>query len=809
MVIVMVRQKNSPLRYCAHCNEILPDFLAGVYCCKGCQLAFELINKMELSSYYEMRGNTPSNKMNSSDNRTDYSIFDSEAFEKDFDQIGEGNIRTVNFFLNNLTCYACVWVCEQVTKQIDPEAQLLVNMSSGESSLKIPKIGKPLSEYFRTFELLGYGVAPDQSKRGNNRNELARLGVAFFCLMNIMMLAIPEYLDVKSLDVSFRNLFRGISAALAAFSIFYAGWPLLRNAMVSLRLKQLHLDLPISIALIVGFIYSFRSMLLGLPHVYFDSMTAVVALLSTGRFFQARALERIKRENAYLFDSNLEYLRVKFENGFERRPLPAVRKGDLLRILPGEVIPLQSVLVEDQAEISYGLMKGETNFRTIGKNESIDSGAVNGSNPISVVARENGADSFLLQIQQASKNLYLQKGIFITRSEKMARFFIYFTLGCAISVGLYFLPTNPDEAFRRFAAVLLVACPCIFGFGVPLVIARSFQLGIKQGLVFRSQKALEQLCEVDNYYFDKTGTLTEDESEIESLRWNTENLLINALSKSQIIDLCQHLTELSHHHIARALSRWARQLGPHQDHLPPQVSAIEETFGIGLSFLWKNKEVRVGRRQFCLGSSEIGPGSFSFLSIDGQEILKFSLNEAIREDSFELISALKKDMKKIFILSGDGDSKVLEIGRTLGIQPYQSTGSLSPQSKLLKIQADKSSAMVGNGFNDILASSAATIGIAVLNASDALKRSSDLILNRPGVSPLIDAVRLSRECRRVMKRCFLLAFLFNSVAMILALSGIVTPIMAAILMPISSLTVFLSSQRFNLKGDRAWPSFTS
>ncbi len=754
---------------------------------------------MELDHFYELVPSKDYALHAAAIQRADYSLFDTEAFQKGFAEESKEETKQIHFYLNDMSCYACVWVCEQVTKKIDARCSLSINMATGEASLLLPKGAKPLSEFVKTYESLGYGVTPNRSSRSGKGSELNRIGVAFFCLMNVMMLAFPEYLDSQSLAPSFRQVFRALSAVLAGIAIFYSGWPFLKNAVMSLKQGKVHLDFPIGLALLVGFGYSLMNALQGAAHVYFDSMTAVVALVLSGRFVQTRALEHILREQAKFLEGDAHFVRLETAAGPKMVPLTSVRMFEKISVLPGEIIPLKGRLASLGADISYGLLRGESVSEGVNQGELISAGAMNGSRPLTLEALEDGTQSFLLHLQSASRALYQEKGRFLSLSEKMARFFVVLVLGAAFGVGLWFLPSNPEEGFRRFAAVLLVACPCIFGFGAPLVIARAFQLGLKRGIVFRSQNSLERLSLAKFFYFDKTGTLTQDEGRVKAATWHSENLLGLGLDKTEILPLLRELPLVSRHHVAQGLGSWALDGVPSIGKFP--IRNVKEIFGQGLSFEWGTSALRIGRVGFCFGSESPGAANAdSYVTIDGKEILRFQLDESLRPEADECLRQLVEGGRKPLVLSGDKKERVRALGQALGISDTHLFSELSPSDKLFSIAHKEQSVMVGNGINDALASSGAAIGIALANASDAMKEASDISFQREGLSPLLTAIALSAEARKVMKRCFALALAFNSIAMSLALTGLVTPVMAAVLMPFSSITVFLSSQRFQLKG---------
>lgn len=786
-------ETNLSAQFCRHCHNPVPTGLQGEYCCEGCAKASALIRKWELDPFYKMasdQGPLPSPIA-----QGDYALFDSQDYQSDFVSGSEGEEKQAFFYLNNLTCYACVWVCEELTKRVDPEARLHINMSTGESCLSLGSSRTPLSEFVKSYEALGFAVTPNSRKSSLDKGDIARLGVAFFCLMNVMMLAFPEYLDIQSLDLRLRDLFRWVSAGLAGLSIFYSAQPILRSAYNGLRQRKLLLDFPIALALLSGYGYSVSNAIAGNPHVYFDSMTAVVALLLVGRLIQGQALARSMREQSHFLEAAKQFVRSEDRSV---HALSEVKAGDILLFLPGEVIPVKGRLLSETADISYGLLKGESQMRLAAEGDQLEAGAVNGSHRIRVEATEDGRSSILLQMQKASRSLYRNKGRFLSLSERLGTFFSVFVLIAAALIFLAFVRHDMHEGVRRAIAVLLVACPCVFAFGSPMVIARAFNLGLKKGLVFRSQKGLERLWEIRSFYFDKTGTLTEDEASVCAAIWDDEALARQKVGRDEMVSILSLLPHFTSHHVGKALSEWVDD----RDRVKtlPVIADFKEYIGLGVEFSWKGKHVRIGRSGFCFaGSEKSKPADSSFVSLDGSEVLRFRLDEKIRADAGSCLGFLRAHGRKVFVLSGDSSLRVGEVGEKLGFAKGEVLGGLSPEEKFIHIRNSGFSAMVGNGINDSLAASAVGIGIALSESSEVMKEASDICFEKAGLTPLLDAIELSRETRRVLKRCFLIALGFNGIAMSLALSGYVTPAMAAVLMPLSSLTVFVSSQRFRLR----------
>lgn len=759
--------------------------------------AFTLIERFELGGFYELLRDGRSSIRPQELPRADYALFDAPAFQGAFVEQRAAGEASAHFYLQNMSCYACAWLCEEITRKLDPEARLAINLASGAAVLHFNPERHALSRFIEPIESLGFAVSPNRSYGVDKRSDIKRIGVSLFCLMNIMMLAFPEYLDVSSLELRFRELFRWISALLAAVSVFYCAWPLLRGSLVALRRRTLHLDIPLALALSSSYIYSLYNTWIGHSHVYFDTTSAVVSLLLIGRFAQGQVLARLQRENSRFLESEERFVRVVYLLREESKRLSEVESGEELRFLPGEVIPVAGELLDAQAEIDYGLLKGESRISAVRRGEPIEAGAVCGSQPISLRTTQPGSASELLRLGRIAAALHEQKGRFSMLSEQMAKGFVLLVLSAACLSFFFYLPQGSSIALTRFVTVLLVACPCIFAFGAPLVTARAFEQGLRRGLLFKSQRALEGLSRIEHFYFDKTGTLTDEEAHVKSALVYDETLAALGINRGRLLALLRNLPTLTQHHVGRALAQWAGSAGE-QDSSKLELKAVREYFGQGISLVWNGLELRIGRFSFCFGeqndNTRLEALRYSYVAANGLPLLQFELEESLRGEAQAVLKKLHDAKKELWILTGDHQGRAAAIAEALGIPKEQVLAQLTPEGKEQNIARSPRSAMVGNGINDALALSKVAIGVATANATATLKEEADLVLLRGGLSPLLDALLLSGAARAAMLRCFGFALFFNLIGLSLAVSGRVTPLIAAVLMPLSSLTIFAIAQ---------------
>ena len=372
--------------------------------------------------------------------------------------------------------------------------------------------------------------------------------------------------------------------------------------------------------------------------------------------------------------------------------------------------------------------------------------------------------------------------MYLNLSEKIAHFLVVFVL--FISCFIFFWNIeNPEIAFERVVATLLISCPCAFGLGAPLIIARAFDLGLKRGFIYKSQKAIERLPKVKSAFFDKTGTLTKKSYLIEL------DLLSTRFTLDEIYEHLRGISKYSEHHICKSLDGLAGE-GPNS-----KIDSFREKIAYGVSYISKDREVKIGRAEFVL--SDLSENyKETLIKIDDQIVARVFIDEDVANGARQLMTNLHNLNIKTYILSGDCKSRVIKIANRLNIKKSRVFYALDPAKKLALLQQKADAAiMIGNGINDSLAMSASRLGIAVHDSSEMAKASSDIVLLGDDLSRINDSIRLSRSCRKVLISCFFFSFTFNFIGISLAFMGLLKPVVAAILMPISSLVViYISSQ---------------
>ena len=790
---------------CKHCNGPLTSANPAGFCCHGCETAYHLIHELNLSDFYTIQKNLEqrSEKVQNLASR-DFALYDMPEFQASFcKNLGNGFVQC-NMFVENLNCYACVWLCERAIRALAPEhIDVTVSLASGKVSLQFDPKLVSLSQVASRFASLGYPVSANPMDADTQRRDLLRLGIAGFCFMNIMILAIAEYIDGDSIDPNILFLFRLISFILASISVCFAAQSFYLNTWRAIKQKLMHLDIPISIAIASSYLYSVYQFMIGGPYIYFDSLTAIVFLLLSGRYIQKITLNTHLRAAAIGIGNQLDYVnRIHADSSMSAVGIDSVRKGDFLRVLPHGLIPLRSRLLSPKAEINYELMTGEANLLEFAAQDLLDAGGVNGLEVIDIEAVEDGLSSYLHRLSEAAKSLSFGKGQYALLSEKLSKR-LTITVLLASSLTFFICASfDLNEAIRRTITMLLIACPCAFGLGVPLVLARAFDKGLKVGVLWNGPKALEKIGSARTFYFDKTGTLTKPFEKLDMTVWKQDLLVHLGICSETLLSHLIKLSRYSEHHVAMALAVWAKtKLDAPDRNLVTDLDHFKELAGEGISFKLDSYDIKIGRWRFCFGDKEPLPAMMktcSFVAIDGVLLGAFQLLEVLDPSANVVVDKLKRIGSSLYILSGDHDFHVKSVADALSIDVSCVHAGLTPEQKHIQIQkqGDEISVMVGNGLNDMTALASSQLGIAVKGACDLAKKHADMILLGDGLTGITQAQEISLSCQKVIRRCFGFSLLFNTVGISLAASGLISPVVAAILMPISSLSVIAIATRW-------------
>ncbi len=607
---------------------------------------------------------------------------------------------------------------------------------------------------------------------------LTRLAVAGFAAMNVMLLSVAVWSGATDAT---RDLFHWISAAIALPATAYVGQPFFAGAWSALRVRRLNMDVPIALAIVLALGTSLWETALSGRHAYFDAALTLCFFLLAGRYldFRTRAAARSAAEELTALEVP-RALRLEGDNQIET-PVGDLCVGDRVIVTPGGRIPIDGVVETGTSELDRSLLTGETMPMHVAAGGWVSAGEVNLTGPLVIEATAVGQDTSLHRMADLVAVAEAGRANYTPLADKAASLYApgVHILAALSFVGWYLWAGDLRVALNIAAAVLIITCPCALGLAVPAVTTTAAGRLFRKGLLIKNGTALERLAAADTVVFDKTGTLTAGKPELT----NWSQLPKNAQS------VAVALARASTHPLSRAISEAG------QDAEPAHVEGLKEAPGFGTEAVMNGVTLRLGRPGWA-GPHAASEGLSSILSI-GEETYAFRFTDALRPGAVEAVERLQAAGLGVILLSGDNAASVAHIAKELGIEDWHAT--CLPEDKANQVavlaEAGQKVLMVGDGLNDTAALAGAHVSVSPASALDAARVASDIVLLGQDLSVLADALATARSAKARISENFSIATLYNIVAVPLAIAGLATPLIAALAMSSSSITVSLNALR--------------
>ncbi|WP_081110897.1 heavy metal translocating P-type ATPase [Bdellovibrio bacteriovorus] len=743
-------------KYCATPTEV------GPYCCRACEVLDTQVGAFPLVK-------------NSSN---PYSYLDQKDF-KDIYRHGDQNEFDYLFYAEGLHCSSCVHLLEKLPEFYPDVVNARVNFAQSTVAIKIKDQGS-LAQVAYVIKELGYTPsllsAQDhvaEKFKAENRAFLKRIAVAGFCAGNTMLFVIPVYAGLAG---TWAQVFNWLSFLLFLPILFYSAIPFYRGAWNTLKYKVINVDLPIVIAMLSGFILSTYSLIRGEGHIYYDSTASFLFFILSARYLLKRVQQNhLSSSHLKTFFKNERYICVQDE---QERSLPwdHIQKDQILLIQKGQNIPADCELLSVQATVDMSLLNGESLPKVFSQHMTLLAGTRPLEHEIRVKVLDSFANSKLGKLFAKLEHGSSVKSPFVALTDRLAQKLIISVFGIAILFFALYYAVDPTEAFNRALALIVLACPCALAFGSPLAFGLALKKGQRQGLLIKDAKSLEKILTVKNIFFDKTGTLTEGQLRLSY----TEPSVVDPELKKIILSL----EAASYHPVAFAL----REAWSETKILCTAVQA-EEILGRGVRGYVDGDFYEVRHLAESMHELEIGIEVIK----NGRSISRLYFSDTLRDDAKESITQLKLEGKECFLVSGDRKSRTLKVAEVCGIAKENAYGELFPEDKKQILDKYSDTCMIGDGANDSLCLKEADVGIAVKGSVDLSLHSADIYLTRGGLTPVLDLFNLAHQTRGVLVRNLSISIVYNVAGGVLALCGFINPMMAAILMPVSSAALILSS----------------
>ena len=612
------------------------------------------------------------------------------------------------------------------------------------------------------------------------RDLLMRLAVAGFAMMNVMLLSVSVWSGATDAT---RDMFHWISAGIAIPAIAFSAQPFFRNAWSALSVGRLNMDVPITLAIVLALVTSVWETVLSGEHAYFDAALALTFFLLAGRYldFRTRAIARSAASEL----AALEVPRaIRMVNGAEQEVAVAeLSVGDLVLVRPGGRMPVDAEIVSGRSELDRSLLTGETLPVFAEPSLAVSAGEVNLTGPLTIRATAVGQDTSLHRMADLVAIAESGRSRYTSLADKAARLYApgVHILSALSFVGWYLWSGDVRVALNIAAAVLIITCPCALGLAVPAVTTAASGRLFRRGMLIKHATALERLAEVDTVVFDKTGTLTAGTPELTNPGDFSQHDLGIALA----------LAQATSHPLSVSLTKATLAQGIK----PGDVSAITERPGYGTEGQYQGQQVRLGRAAWV--GADQDTQTAVWLAIGDAVPRAFHFTDALRPGAADAVKALQQAGKSVLLISGDTTGAVETLAKRLGIADWVSEALPDDKVARIKHLGDQGHKvlMVGDGLNDTAALSAAHVSISPASALDAARVASDIVLLGQDLTPIAEACDTARRATRRIRENFRIATVYNLIAVPLAVAGLATPLIAALAMSASSITVSLNALR--------------
>ncbi len=816
---------------CLHCQGELGAVWRprdGPFCCRGCRGVHELIHGSGLTRYYDLRRG----RQSPAATLRPASLAWLERLLKERGESGERPFR-LSLDIQGVHCAACIWLLEELFRRQPGGLDLTINPTLGKVDLVWDPGASDLRHYLEEIEKFGYRLGPArEGARRQSRSLILRMGVCVAMALNVMTFTFSYYFGLAPEDGALYRFFGALSFGLATVAVAAGGPIFFRGAVAGLRRRMAHLDLPISTGILLayaGSVYGYLSH--GPGAAYFDSLTLFVALMLIGRWAQEHVLER--NRNALLDGAGAEHLVVKRQRAghLEAITAPELAGGDEMWIAPGDLVPVEGLLLRRAARVSLDWITGESEPVTFEPGDTVPAGAFNaGTGGFTVAATEDFAGSRLNDLLRAESG---------SGDEDRPRWWTRVATGYVVAVlvlsALAFLiwaPSDLRRALEVTVAVLVVTCPCALGLASPLAHELLHHALRKRGVFVRRPGFMDRALAVRKIIFDKTGTLTHG------------NLVLKPASRKALWRLDRECRRIlgnmvvrSNHPVSRALAVALAPAGGNrasasENHLEAAGESLCELSGKGLEWHREGVLYRLGKADFAAprktaGESPGAPGKVSetrlaieaqlttetlttetLFTADGRALAAFRFSEELKADAAGEVAALREAGYRPFLLSGDSEAKVEAARRALGIEQTQALAGQDPEAKARVVRSldHRDTLMVGDGLNDSLSFEAALCTATPAVDRPVLPGKADFYFLGDGISAIRRALGAAQRLRRVIRDNLIVAVVYNLSAVGLCFAGLVTPVVAAILMPVSSVGI-VSLTAWRLTGRRlTWMS---
>ena len=788
--LFLAEDKSKKNNTCFHCgdNVFNADIVIEekLFCCKGCKTVYEIINQNDLCTYYEV-DKAPGINQKQEYRKGKFDFLDDISIANQLIHFKQGNLSHITFYLPQMHCNSCIWILEKLPQIEKGVLKSTVNFIKKEVTIQFDISKSKLSKIAEKLADIGYEPhisLNDVSQKSINKidsTRILKIGVAGFCFGNIMMFSFPEYFSLGNFDEpAFEYFFNYFNLVLALPVFFYSAAEFFVSALKSYQQKFLNIDTPIALAILITFSRSVYEIISNSGAGYLDSMSGIVFFMLIGRYLQNRTYQQISFDRDFTSYFPLGVTRIEKDGKEQQISIKDLKIGDRVKIFNEEIIPADAILFLGKAIIDYSFVTGEATPISKSIGEIIYAGGRQTNGAIELEVIKKVSQSYLTQLWN-NKAFKCNKKTTNDDSfiHTVSKYFTYALFSVAIVTGVYWQIVNPAVTLNALTSVLIVACPCALLLSATFTNGNMIQQLNNLKFFVKSSSVIERIAKIDTVVFDKTGTIT-----VQQIKNAVFFGKINEYQKELIFSLVSQ----SNHPLSKAITFNLKNCKKYF------VRDYSETLGEGISGIIEEKFLRIGSAKFVANSDKyLSNGTQVYASIDGTLLGYFEVKNVYRSYLKEVIWKLKKQFN-LSILSGDNNSEKENLIKYFG-ENATLIFNQSPADKLIYIQNlqnhGKFVMMFGDGLNDAGALKQSDVGIAISDNMNNFSPSCDVIMAGDYFHKLNELIIFCKKQKTIIYTCFSISILYNIIGLYFSVIGELKPVIAAILMPTSSISIIL------------------
>ena len=780
----MKKDENNNCVHCgASCGKEPVMWNDLKFCCNGCKTVYQLLNENKLYKYYDLE-ETPGIKVETTEFGNKYAFLDNDEVKEKLISFSEGGISKVRFYIPVIHCASCIWLLEHLQKLHHGIRYSFVNFPRKEVDITFDDTKITLRQLVELLSSIHY--IPDLSQSLSKKNEdshsykklLYKIGVAGFVFINVMTYSLPAYFNGEPLSDKLQSLFNILSYILVIPVAFYSGSDYYISAFKNLAKKNISIDLPIALGIIVLFLVtSYEVLFTGGPG-YCDSLSGLIFFLLVGKWYQGKTYEALSFERNYksYFPIAVTKINKQIE---ESILLEKIRVNDELMIRNRELIPADAELTEGEGRIDYSFVTGESSPVIKKRGDFIYAGGRQMGGIIKVRVKKEVNQSHLTKLWNQDKTYEKPTDSLKTLSDRISKYFTLIVIGIAVSgFTFWFLKGEPHAAIFVFSAVLIVACPCALALSIPFTFGNTMRIFGKNGLYIKNTGVIEKLSHVNTIVFDKTGTITQPN--IHKVTYTGQ--ILSKAEKEAVFSLVKQST----HPLSSAISQGFNGM----DYLTPEH--FVEVEGRGIYGKVNNLDVRIGSEEYVTRkpAQHKQKTSMVFVAVENKVRGHYTISNQYRKGFSKVLDTLKTKFN-LYLVSGDNDAEADNLAGFFDRDKMYFNQKPGDKAGFIKKLQKKGNRilMTGDGLNDAGALMQSDVALTIADKVYHFSPASDAVLEAEQFYRLANFIRFTHTSLNIVKISFAISFLYNIIGIGFALSGNLSPVVAAILMPISSVSV--------------------